>query len=126
MKNGKSTSRSELYEVQSNAESESPRMTSGKQIKSTSTFKILKDDENNLANYSLQIIPINIMGIQSLCIDSFFFHIYTKPSLKVTMTLYKLGCTVSQYRKYTQTNVRIHFINNKLTNIYTIAIILQK
>lgn len=117
MKNGKSTSRSELYEVQSNAESESPRITSGKQTESTSKLKILKDDENNLANFTLQIIPINKMGIQSLCIDSFFFHIYTKPSLKVIVSTIGLYCVTIQ---------KIPFINNKLTNIYTVAIILQK
>ena len=93
MKNGKSTSRSELYEVQSNAESESPRMTSGKQTNSTSKFKILKDDENNLANFTRQI---NNMGIQSLCIDSFFFHIYTKPSLKVIVSTIGLYCVTIQ------------------------------
>lgn len=30
MKNGKTTSRSELYEVQSNADSESPKISTGK------------------------------------------------------------------------------------------------
>lgn len=29
-----------------------------------------------------------------------------------------LFCLVSQYRKYPQTNIRIHFVNNKLTNFY--------
>ena len=30
---------------------------------------------------------------------------------------------VSQYRKYTQTNIKIQFINNKMTNAYTLAIL---
>lgn len=34
MKNGKTTSRSELYEVQSNADSESPKISTGKNYSS--------------------------------------------------------------------------------------------
>ena len=33
---------------------------------------------------------------------------------------------VSQYRKYMQTNITIHFINKKFTNTYTLAIFFQK
>lgn len=32
--------------------------------------------------------------------------------------------SVSQYMKYTQSNIRIHFINNKLANTYLFAIFL--
>ena len=33
---------------------------------------------------------------------------------------------VSQYKKYKQTNIRIHFINNKLTNTYLLVTFLWK
>ena len=45
--------------------------------------------------------------------------------VKVSTVGYNLS-KVSQYRKYTQTNIRIQFIRNKLTNAYLHAIVLLK
>lgn len=50
MKNGKTTSRSELYEVQSNADSESPKISTGKNYSSI-TFNPYARNEH-LVNFT--------------------------------------------------------------------------